>query len=146
MPAPTPTINRNLFILLSTVALWGGCATTTRYGQASSSENQNTTPTPLSTFRQTGMASYYTTEFDGRTTANGERYEMHDLTAAHETLPFNTRVRVTNLSNNLSVVVRINDRGPFTKRRIIDLSYAAAEKIGLIEAGTTKVEIEAVEK
>jgi rare lipoprotein A len=88
------------------------------------------------------MASYYGTEFDGRTTANGERYDMHDLTAAHETLPFNTRVRVTNLSNNLSVVVRINDRGPFTKRRIIDLSYAAAEKIGLIEAGTTKVEID----
>ena len=144
MPAPTHTINRKLFILLSIVALWGGCATTSRYGQLSSTEDQNTTPTPLSSFRQTGMASYYATEFDGRTTANGERYDMHDLTAAHETLPFNTRVRVTNLSNNLSVVVRINDRGPFTKRRIIDLSYAAAEKIGLIEAGTTMVEIEAV--
>lgn len=119
-----------------------GCATTSRYGQTSLPEDQNTTPIPLSSFRQSGMASYYGTEFDGRTTANGERYDMHDLTAAHETLPFNTRVRVTNLSNNLSVVVRINDRGPFTKRRIIDLSYAAAEKIGLIEAGTTKVEID----
>ncbi len=90
------------------------------------------------------MASYYAREFDGRTTANGERFDIRDLTAAHPTLPFNTRVRVTNLSNSLSVVVRINDRGPFTKRRIIDLSYAAAEKIGLIGPGTAKVEIEVV--
>lgn len=92
------------------------------------------------------MASYYAREFDGRLTASGERFNMNDLAAAHQTLPFNTRVRVTNLSNGLSVVVRINDRGPFTKRRIIDLSYAAAEKIGLIESGTTEVEIVVVDK
>jgi len=92
------------------------------------------------------MASYYADEFDGRTTANGERFDMHDLTAAHQTLPFNTRVRVTNLSNSLSVVVRINDRGPFKKNRIIDLSFAAAEKIGLIGPGTAKVEIELTDR
>lgn len=87
------------------------------------------------------MASYYAEDFDGRETASGERYNMHDLTAAHPSLPFNTRVKVTNLSTGQSVVVRINDRGPFTKRRIIDLSYAAAEKIGLINSGSTEVEL-----
>jgi len=92
------------------------------------------------------MASYYADEFHGRTTANGEWFDMHDLTAAHQTLPFNTRVRVINLSNGLEVYVRINDRGPFKKNRIIDLSYAAAEKIGLIGPGTAKVELELTDK
>lgn len=90
------------------------------------------------------MASYYGRGFDGRTTANGERFNMRDMTAAHLTLPFNTRIKVTNLSNNRSVVVRINDRGPYKKNRIIDLSYAAAERIGLIGPGTAKVELEVV--
>ena len=130
-------------LLVILTILCTGCAGRARYGQPLSSEDQNTTPS-LASFRQTGMASYYAREFDGRTTANGERFDIRDLTAAHPTLPFNTRVRVTNLSNSLSVVVRINDRGPFTKRRIIDLSYAAAEKIGLIGPGTAKVEIEVV--
>jgi rare lipoprotein A len=87
------------------------------------------------------MASYYALEFHGRTTANGERFNMRAMTAAHRTLPFNTSVKVTNLSNGLSVTVRINDRGPFKKNRIIDLSYAAARKIGLIGPGTAEVEI-----
>jgi rare lipoprotein A (peptidoglycan hydrolase) len=125
------------YISLLIAALTFGCATTSRYAYPSSTETQ----TPLSSFRQTGMASYYAREFDGRQTASGERFNMKDLTAAHQTLPFNTRVRVTNLSNGLSVVVRINDRGPFKKNRIIDLSYAAAKKIGLIGPGTTEVEI-----
>jgi rare lipoprotein A len=90
------------------------------------------------------VASYYARKFNGRKTASGERYDMHDLTAAHPTLPFDTRVRVTNLSNNLSVVVRVNDRGPFKKSRIIDISYAAAVKIGLIVKGTAKVRVEVV--
>jgi rare lipoprotein A len=90
------------------------------------------------------MASYYSQDLQNYITANGEAYDMNALTAAHPTLPFNTLVRVTNLTNNLSVIVRINDRGPYTKRRIIDLSWAAAEKIGLIEAGTEMVEIEVV--
>jgi rare lipoprotein A len=130
-----------LLLLLSTLFI--GCAGTPRYGQPSSAEVKNNSLS-LSSFRQSGMASYYGRGFDGRTTANGERFNPRDLTAAHLTLPFNTRVSVTNLSNNKSVVVRINDRGPYKKKRIIDLSYAAAEKIGLIGPGTAQVEIETI--
>lgn len=92
-----------------------------------------------------GMASYYADEFNGRATANGETYDMHGLTAAHRTLPFNTRVRVTNRDNGRSVVVRINDRGPFKGDRVIDLSYAAAREIGLIGPGTAEVTIDVLE-
>ena len=89
-----------------------------------------------------GCASYYGKPFHGRLTANGERYNMYALTAAHKLLPFNTRVKVTNLSNLKSVVVRINDRGPFIKNRIIDLSYGAAQKIGMIKQGTVTVKLQ----
>lgn len=92
--------------------------------------------------RLEGTASYYADEFDGRPTANGETYDMHELTAAHRTLPFNTRVRVTNLSNNKAVVVRINDRGPFVGDRIIDLSLRAAEELSMIGPGTARVTLE----
>ncbi len=88
-----------------------------------------------------GIASWYGKQFHGRQTANGERYDMHDLTAAHPTLPFGTRLEVRNVQNGRSVVVRINDRGPFAKRRVIDLSYAAASAIGAVRAGTASVEI-----
>jgi rare lipoprotein A len=91
------------------------------------------------------MASYYGSKFHGKKTACGEIFDMNEYTAAHPKLPFQTRVKVTNLSNNKSVVVRINDRGPFTKKRIIDLSKAAGAKIGLIAAGTAKVKIEVLE-
>ena len=126
-----------------------GCAAPSRFvtppsqGKGGGTPNR-LLPEPITTFRQTGMASYYSQDLQNYITANGEAYDMNALTAAHPTLPFNTLVRVTNLTNNLSVVVRINDRGPYTKRRIIDLSWAAAEKIGLIEAGTEMVEIEVV--
>ena len=89
-----------------------------------------------------GVASYYSSDFHGKKTANGERFDMYDLTAAHKTLPFNTKVKVINLKNNKSVVVRINDRGPFKKGRIIDLSLGAAKKIKLIETGTAEVKLE----
>ncbi len=102
-------------------------------------------PVPLSSFRQTGMASFYASDQTNYVTASGETYDANALTAAHPTLPFNTMVKVTNLSNGLSVVVRINDRGPYTKRRIIDLSKAAADQIGITESeGTEMVEIEVV--
>lgn len=92
--------------------------------------------------RQTvGMASYYGGKFHGRRTASGERFNMYALTAAHRKLPFGTLVRVTNLNNKRSVKVRINDRGPFIKGRIIDLSYAAAKKIGMLKKGVVKVRI-----
>lgn len=89
-----------------------------------------------------GEASYYADKFHGRPTASGEKYNKKAFTAAHKTLPFGTKVRVTNLNNNKSVDVIINDRGPFKAGRIIDLSRAAAEKIGLINDGVAKVTVE----
>jgi rare lipoprotein A len=91
---------------------------------------------------QTGYASYYARAHDGLRTASGERYDMDELTAAHRTLPFGTRVRVTNLENGRHAVVRINDRGPFRKGRVIDVSYAAARKLGLVHSGVAKVRVE----
>ena len=82
---------------------------------------------------ETGVASWYGPNFHGKLTANGEIYNMHELTAAHKTLPFNSIVRVENLSNGKSVIVRINDRGPFVKNRIIDLSRKAAQEIDMIQ-------------
>jgi len=97
-------------------------------------------------FVEEGIASWYGAKFHGRNTSNGEIYDMHKKTAAHKTLPFGTQVNVVNLSNGREVVVRINDRGPFVKGRIIDLSYAAAKDIGLIEPGTAKVRIVALSR
>ncbi|MBN1447884.1 MAG: septal ring lytic transglycosylase RlpA family protein [Bacteroidetes bacterium] len=93
-------------------------------------------------FTQTGIASYYGKKFHGKKTANGERFSMWGLTAAHKTIPFDSKVRVTNLDNGKSVVVRINDFGPHLKGRIIDLSRGAAAKIGMIETGTARVKVE----
>ncbi len=93
---------------------------------------------------QTGMASWYGKKFNGRPTASGEIFDMYKLTAAHKKLPFGTRVRVTNLKNGKSVVVKVNDRGPFVRGRIIDLSYAAAKKIKMINDGVVKVRVEIV--
>ena len=89
-----------------------------------------------------GIASYYGRKFHGRRTASGERFDMNAMTAAHRSLPFGTKVRVTNASNGRSVVVRINDRGPFTRGRTIDLSHSAAEQIGMISRGHGQVELE----
>lgn len=97
-----------------------------------------------SNYCKTGMASYYAHKFHGKITASGEKYDMYELTAAHNTLPFNSFVKVTNLQNNKSVVVKINDRGPHVKSRIIDISKAAAEKIDLIQSGVAKVRVEAI--
>ena len=92
-----------------------------------------------------GVASYYADSLHGEPTASGETYDKRARTAAHRTLPFETRVKVTNLDNGRSVWVTINDRGPFVDDRIIDLSRAAARKIGLIEAGTARVRLEIYE-
>jgi rare lipoprotein A len=100
------------------------------------SENQ-----PASTFVQTGVASWYGGKFHGRKTASGERFNENALTAAHRTLRFGTWVEVENLRNGKKVKVRINDRGPFTKGRIIDLSQAAAQKIGLSGVGQVRISI-----
>ncbi|WP_248305264.1 septal ring lytic transglycosylase RlpA family protein [Devosia sp. 1566] len=89
-----------------------------------------------------GVASWYGPGFHGRTTANGEKYNMHQLTAAHKSLKFGTKVRVTNKKNGKSVIVRINDRGPYVGSRIIDLSKGAAQAIGMIGSGTASVTVE----
>ncbi len=91
---------------------------------------------------QTGICSYYGKKLHGRKTANGELFDMYAMTAAHKGLPFNTMIKVTNIKNNKSVVVRINDRGPYVGKRILDLSYGAAREIGLGKAGLGNVIIE----
>ncbi len=95
-------------------------------------------------FRQAGIGSWYGRRYHGVATSSGERYDMYAMTAAHPTLPIPSYVRVTNVANSRSVVVRINDRGPFHSDRIIDLSYAAAWKLGYAEAGSARVEVEAI--
>ena len=96
-------------------------------------------------FVETGIASWYGEKFHGRPTALGETYNMYAMTAAHKTLPLPTRVRVTNLENGRSVVLRVNDRGPFVRGRVIDLSYTAARELGVYRPGTARVRVEALE-
>ena len=100
--------------------------------------------TSVQPFRQSGLASWYGKRYHGRKTSSGETYDMYAMTAAHPTLPIPSYVRVTNLANGRSVVVRVNDRGPFKSERVIDLSYAAAYKLGFIQAGQARVEVEAI--
>jgi rare lipoprotein A len=125
--------------LFSVVAF--GCASSPRFVVREAPEVAMTS----AAFVQDGIASYYAEEFHGRKTSNGETYDMNDLTAAHQTLPFGTIVKVTNKATGRSVTVRINDRGPFLKDRIIDLSRGAAEKIGMIGPGTAEVHLEILE-
>jgi rare lipoprotein A len=99
------------------------------------------TPAP---FRQTGVGSWYGRRFHGAPTSSGEPYDMYAMSAAHPTLPIPSYARVTNLANGRSVVVRINDRGPFHSDRIIDLSYTAAWKLGYVQAGSARVEVQAL--
>lgn len=94
---------------------------------------------------QTGKASFYADKFEGRTTASGEKYKHNKLTAAHKTLPFGTKVRVTNLSNNQAIEVTINDRGPYVDGRIIDLSKSAAEQLGFVNLGLADVKMEVID-
>jgi rare lipoprotein A len=96
-------------------------------------------------FREKGLASWYGIDFHGRDTSSGEVYDMYEMTAAHKTLPLPTYVRVSNLDNGRSSIVKVNDRGPFIEGRIIDLSYAAAYRLGITGPGTANVEIIALE-
>lgn len=102
------------------------------------------TPKEDPTYNQVGIASWYGAEFHSKTTANGERYDMNALTAAHTTLPMPSYVRVTNLENNRSLILRINDRGPFVDNRLIDVSRRSAQLLGFEKRGTTRVRVEAV--
>jgi rare lipoprotein A len=133
------------YYLISTlvVALLFGCSSTTRYLRINDYSEKDTRINNLNVLEvKTGMASFYAEEYDGKKTASGEVYDMSDLTAAHPSYPFNTFVKVVNLSNGKSVEVRINDRMPQFKERIIDLSLAAAKKIDMINAGIQEVKVE----
>ena len=105
------------------------------------------TYTPLTepgNYKERGVASWYGKKFHGQRTASGETYDMYGMTAAHPTLPIPSYARVTNLANNKSVIVRINDRGPFLHERIMDLSYTAAHKLGIVGFGSSEVEVESI--
>ncbi len=137
------SINK-ISLLFLAVIIFYSCSSSTRFTKE---ENRNDTR-----FDKTeklgveiGEASFYSKEFDGNKTSSGEIYDMNELTAAHPSYPFNTIVKVTNLTNNKSVVVRINDRMPDFKGRIIDLSLEAAKEIGMVNTGIQKVKIEIIE-
>jgi rare lipoprotein A len=100
-------------------------------------------PETRAAFRQIGVASWYGPGFHGKRTASGERFDQNDLTAAHRQLPLGSEVKVTNLENGRAITVAINDRGPYIKGRVIDLSKAAARRLGIVEEGVAKVRIEA---
>lgn len=118
---------------LAAVALLVGAAACSRLPSPSASPSGEA---------EVGLASWYGPEFHGRSTSSGEVFDMNDMTAAHRSLPFGTYVMVTNLDNDRTAVVRINDRGPFVKGRVIDLSYAAARVLGVYGPGTARVRLE----
>jgi len=138
-------VTRALLVVIVMILL-AACATARR-GPESPDAGRPATPAPGTTApkAQTGRASWYGEPHHGRKTASGEIYDMTQMTAAHRTLPLGTHVRVTNLGNGRSVVVRINDRGPYVGGRIIDLSQAAARELGAIGAGVVSVRVEVLE-
>lgn len=110
----------------------------------------STPKTPTTSFKKTastftGTTSWYGRKFNGRRTASGERFNMHKLTAAHRTLPFGTVLEITNLENDKKIFVTVNDRGPFIKNRVLDLSYAAAKELDFIRTGTARIRARVVE-
>lgn len=128
-----------LLIMLSLI----GCASSNKIA---SSDPVITQKEPIAVGDiQYGVSSYYAEKFHGRRTANGEIYDMYEISGAHKTLPLNSIVKVTNLENNKILVIKINDRGPFIKNRIFDCSYGAAVKLGFISKGTAIVKVEVLE-
>ena len=136
MPIPRKWLAALFIVVLACGA--SGCATT-RHRTDATLRVREAPPQD-----QVGIASFYARAHHGWRTASGERFDMNALTAAHRTYPFGTRVRVTNLENGRDVVVRINDRGPFGRRRIIDVSYAAARELGLVRTGLARVRVERI--
>ena len=144
------------FILTISSIIYFSCASSVRYTTKESSENKSTKNKSYSNLEETysnyksletniEVASYYSDEFNGKRTATGEVYNMYELTAAHIDYPFNTIVRVTNMSNEESVIVRINDRKPDTNGRAIDLSLKAAHELRMISSLIAKVKVEVLE-
>ena len=133
----------SLVIFLFTIS----CTVSPRYGASTQVNNKKNTKNNKikSNGVLRGVSSWYGPNFHGKLTANGEVYDMYGVTAAHKTLPLNTVCRVTNMANKRSLILRINDRGPYIKGRILDCSYGAAKKLDFINQGTTKVKIEVIE-
>ena len=148
-------ISNNFWFIMAIAIMYqfSGCANSPRYTTDQSSKRSTkklstkSKVRPKGTKRKVlkGISSFYAEDFHGKLTANGEVYDMYGLTAAHKTLPLNTICRVTNLKNGKSLILRINDRGPYVKGRILDCSYGAAKKLGFIVQGTTDVKIEVIE-
>ena len=136
-----------LFCLLLSLNSVAQCASSKTVGTQRPYIINNHTYYPLPSsegYVESGVASWYGRDFHGHTTSNGERYDMNDITAAHKLLPMHTMLLVENRDNGKKIVVRVNDRGPFVKGRIIDLSYGAAKKLGLVASGTARVTITAL--
>ncbi|HPI21501.1 MAG TPA: septal ring lytic transglycosylase RlpA family protein [Candidatus Kapabacteria bacterium] len=131
-----------LLFLFIIILIIQSCSGAKRFSSASQSEGK-TSYQSGDVFR--GLASFYSDEFEGRQTANGEIYNKNKFTAAHKTISFGTKIKIRNLQNNLTTIVVINDRGPFVQGRVIDLSRAAAEQIGMIQQGVVEVEITIIE-
>jgi len=154
------------------VLIFSSCASAPRYGRAENDKKYKNTTRPSSKKsqpkslskskaifidpktvntnvkhkkRMVGISSFYAEDFHGKLTANGEIYDMYGLTAAHKTAPLNTIARVTNLANGKSLILRINDRGPYIQGRMLDCSYGAAKKLDFIKQGKTKVQIDVIE-
>ncbi len=126
----------NSIIFITIISLYS-CSSVIHFSQNTSSNFQKGV-----NYIEEGIASYYSDDFEGKLTASGEEFSQFGLTAAHRTLPFGTLVKVTNLENGRSVVVKINDRGPFIQGRIIDLSKTASQKLGFFGKGLAKVKVE----
>ena len=124
-----------------------GCASSPRFTKERSAEPKvrDKASSSKSLKSMEGIAAYYADDFNGKKPANGEIYDMYKMTAAHRSLPFNTKVRVTNLDNKRSIIVRINDRGPFKLERLVDLSLGAATQLGMKETGTARVKLDVLE-
>jgi|APTNR8051073442_1049403.scaffolds.fasta_scaffold01018_9 peptidoglycan lytic transglycosylase len=132
-------MKRILLIIIATI-LFTSCSSAVKFTSGSSSKYEDNNSEVVTVMY--GKASYYGSEFDGRSTANGETFSNKEYTAAHKSLPFGSLVKVTNLANNKTVIVRINDRGPYVAGRVIDLSRKAAEELDMIRAGVIDVKIE----
>ncbi len=131
---------KNILLIILTAIVFTSCSSAVRFSSANTTKYEDNNAEVVTVMY--GKASYYGTEFDGRSTANGETFSNREYTAAHKSLPFGSMVKVTNLVNNKSVVVRINDRGPYVAGRVIDISRKAAEELDMIRAGVIDVKIE----
>lgn len=133
--------SKKLFFIVLCLQLTS-CVSSVRYSNNRTSNTDSETDSGA--YTEIGYASFYADSFVGKVTASGEIYDANQLTAAHRSLPFGTKLKVTNLDNQLSVVVRVNDRGPFVSGRIIDLSNRAARELDIIQKGVVRVQIEII--